>query len=86
MAKRKSVRDRMVGNFEVIQHKNIAGHKILIYCCLRCTRAWQLPDPCESWRVKSLITHAEAHNSHISRALSLADEAAQAAALEKSQA
>lgn len=72
----------MTANFEVVRLKR-DGRGIIVYLCPLCTRGWQLPEPCEPWRLKALISHVEAHDAVVSRALSHAAEALQTPSTEK---
>lgn len=73
MAKRRTKKQGALSNFDAVPY-NHHGRRILIYLCLRCTRAWQMPDPCEAWRIKSLLSHADSHNERVGHALATASD------------
>jgi len=61
MAKRKRRRraTRLV-NFDTLPY-TLEGRRYVVYLCLKCTKAWKLPDPVEAWRISSLLAHAQTH-------------------------
>lgn len=61
MKRKRTRKGTRVGDlFEVLKH-TLDGAPCAIYLCRGCSRAWRLPDPAETWRVNTLLSHAAAH-------------------------
>jgi len=62
MRKRTKATKERNRTYDTIPYR-VAGIAYTVFLCRRCTKAWKLPNPVETWRLKNLVEHFASHDA-----------------------